>query len=143
MTTDEEMLSARVPEDLKRLVDADERSNQEIVRAALWREFGGERKASVERRIEEKENRINMIRREKNEREREIEEEEQELEALKAKVENIEEKKDEYQEQLEEVAELLPAPRNRDADHPAVKAQSKKLGVEPEELINDLAERDL
>jgi len=143
MTDDEEMLSARVPEDLKRLVDADERSNQEIVRAALWREFGGERKASVERRIEEKENRINMIRREKNEREREIEEEEQDLEALKAKVESIEEKQDEYENQLEDKAELLPDPPGRDPENPAVKKQAEKLGVEPEQLLDDLTERDL
>lgn len=141
--TDEEMLSARVPEELKRLVDADQRSNQEIVRAALWREFGGERKASVERRIEEKENRINMIRREKNEREREIEEEEQDLDALKAKVESIEEKKDRYETELEDAADLLPDPSDRDPDNPAVKAQASNLGVSPEELLDDLAERDL
>jgi len=71
-TEDRERLVAEIPEELKRLADADERTNQEIVEAALWREFGGERKAALDRRIEEIENRLGMVKRERNERNREI-----------------------------------------------------------------------
>jgi len=84
--TEEVMLSGRVPKELKELVDADRRDNQEVLRAALWREFGGERRADIERRIEEKERRVSMIRSEKNERQRELEREQSELEALQTKL---------------------------------------------------------
>jgi chromosome segregation ATPase len=85
MGEDSVMLSGRIPSELKELVDADRRDNQEVLRAALWREFGGERQADIDRRIEEKERRISMIKTEKNERQRELEREQQELEALKSK----------------------------------------------------------
>lgn len=81
------MLSGRVPESLKRLVDADERNNQEVLRAALWREFGGERKAALERRLEEQRDRVSLIERQRNERQRELEDEQDELERIKTLLE--------------------------------------------------------
>ena len=132
----EEMLSARVPAELKRLVDADKRTNQEVVRAALWREFGGERKASIDRRIEEKENRISMIERERNEREREIEEERKELEALKAKQDKIESQHADEHAQVLKKAETIPA----DPNNPFVIDHAENLGLTPEELAREIAE---
>jgi len=85
----EERLVAEIPSDLKALVDADQRTNKEVVQAALWREFGGERKGPLERRIEEKKRRISMIESEKNERERELQEERNELEALEEKYNSV------------------------------------------------------
>jgi len=57
--------------------------------------------------------------------------------------EQEQEEQEQYEEQLEDIAELVPKPQNRSADHPAIKTQATKLGVEPETLMNDLAERDL
>lgn len=101
------MLSARVPAELKDLVDADKRDNQDIIRAALWREFGGERKSDIERRIEEKENRLSMIKREKNEREREIQREEQELEALREKLNAVETATEQIDDRLDQLLDEI------------------------------------
>jgi len=136
MSDETEMLSARVPEELKRLVDADERTNQEVVRAALWREFGGERKASIDRRIEEKENRINMIEREKNERERELEQEQTELEALKAKREKIEGQESEERKAVIRKCEMVPA----DPENGYIQDWSEDIDMTPEELAREVAE---
>jgi beta-phosphoglucomutase-like phosphatase (HAD superfamily) len=89
-----ERLVAEIPTELKELVDADRRTNKEVVEAALWREFGGERKGALERRIEEKRRRISMLESERNERDREIDEEKQELAALEQKYEAVESEKD-------------------------------------------------
>jgi chromosome segregation ATPase len=134
MSDDLVMLSGRVPEELKELVDADPRANQEVIKAALWREMGGERKASLDRRIEEKENRIQMIKREKNEREREILEEEDALEALKTKRNKMESKQSELWEDVEEKLENVPLK----PDNPGVKAQADRVDMKPEELIEEI-----
>jgi len=130
------MLSGRVPEELKQLVDADPRDNQEVLRAALWREMGGERMASLERRIEEKQNRINMIEREKNERERELEEERDELEALKLKLEQEQEQENELMQDVKEKLENVPLK----PDNPGVQAQAERVDMTPEELIKEVRE---
>lgn len=137
MTEDCVMLSGRVPEELKRLVDADERDNQDVLRAALWREFGGERLAPIERRIEEKKDRIGMIERERNERNRELGEKKEELKSLRRKKEEMENAKEQQQEQLQDVVERL-ADAPRDPENPAIKHNANKLNMTPEELIDEL-----
>jgi len=134
MTEEMVMLSGRVPEELKELVDADRRDNQEIMRAALWREFGGERQADIDRRIEEKERRISMIKSEKNERERELEREQSELDALKSK-RNSEQK--EQQAQLEQALDTLESVPWK-PDNPAIQTNADDLDMTPEELIAEL-----
>jgi len=74
-----------LPDELHNLLNADSRSNSEAVEAALWAEYGGEKEAALDRRIEEKKKRISMIESERNERDRELEEERSELNALQAK----------------------------------------------------------
>ena len=95
------MLGVRVPPELKRLVDADQRTNQEVVQAALWREFGGERKGALEWRAEEKKQRMEMVQEEIDRRFDELEEIREEYEKL---TEAAEEKAEEEQERLDEMA---------------------------------------
>jgi chromosome segregation ATPase len=103
VSEEKERLVAEIPPELKTLVDADQRTNKEVVEAALWREFGGERLGSLERRIEEKKDRVNMIEREKNERKRELKQEQEELEALQAKREAVKEAETEEQHRQEQL----------------------------------------
>jgi septal ring factor EnvC (AmiA/AmiB activator) len=134
------MMSARIPEELKRLVDADERANQEVLEAALWREFGGQRKGAVERRIEEQKRKISLIESERNERKRELEEERQTLEALKEKHNAIEERQQTQQEDLQDaIDKAKDAPRT--PDNPAIREQAKRVGMTPEEFINELPDK--
>jgi chromosome segregation ATPase len=141
MTDDLERLIAEIPGELKNLVDADGRTNREVVEAALWREFGGHRKAALERRIEEKQRRVEMIQSEKEQREQELESERTELEALRAKMESVEERADKQQAEIQRVVEKL-SDAPRDPENPAIQKHAKELGITPEELVDELPEND-
>jgi len=134
MSNETVMLSGRVPKELKELVDADRRDNQEVLRAALWREFGGERRGDLERRVEEKERRISMIRTEKNERERELEREESELSALRSKLDQTDTRKEAKLSEARDALSGVP----HEADNPAIKNWARKLDMTPSELLEEL-----
>lgn len=138
---DRVMLSGRVPNELKQLVDADERTNQEVLEAALWREFGGQRKGAVERRIEEQKRKISLIESERNERDRELEEERQTLEALKEKHTAIEQREESQKELMQDVIDKCTGIPN-DPTNPAIKKQAGRVGMTPEELIDELPDDD-
>ena len=134
MSEEKVMLSGRIPSELKELVDADRRNNQEVLRSALWREFGGERRSDIERRIEEKERRISMVRTERDERDREIETMEQELSALRRKLEETESRREaQLKKAREELAGVPKEPEN-----PAIKNWAGKLDLTPSELLEEL-----
>jgi hypothetical protein len=85
--TDRDMLSARVPSELKDLVDADPRTNQEIIEAALWREFGGRREGAIERQIKEMKQRRAQVVSEREAREEELADIDQTIAELQEKLE--------------------------------------------------------
>lgn len=80
-----------LPPELKDLLDADTRSNSDAVEAALWREYGGQKSESIDRRVEQQRQKVNAVRSQRNERDRELQEEVQKLRALEAKQEQIQE----------------------------------------------------
>jgi len=133
-----ERLVAEIPPELKELVDADRRTNKEVVEAALWREFGGERVGALERRIDEKERRISMLESERNERDREIEQEREELEALENKIETTLSHKEE---QIEDYArrikftEMKAAGLVLDTPEDTVELWADQAGVTVDELV--------
>jgi len=134
-----------LPEELHDLLNADSRSNSEAVEAALWAEYGGEKEAAIDRRIEEKESRISLLTSERNERDREIDEEKKELKALKSKKENL--GPDVEQHWKDAVGNIHPtnaakqmstydaetwAPR---VDNEKVQIYADRLGITPEEFV--------
>ncbi|ELY91444.1 hypothetical protein [Natrialba taiwanensis] len=129
----EERLVAEVPDELKRLVDADSRFNKEIVQAALWREFGGEKNSAIDQRIDEKKKRITVVENELEKREAELEELRRELKALEAKREEKSSKAEQVRDNLENIPEESLTP-----DNPAVKTQAEKVDMEPAELLKEL-----
>lgn len=132
--SDEERLVAEINSDLKARAKADPRPIKEIVEASLQREFATAATAAVERRIDEKRQRIQTLEREINDRERELAEERDALERLQRQLEAFD---DEQDAQLQTVKEKL-AQAPRDPENEAVKAQAKKLGMTPHELIEEL-----
>jgi len=133
MSEEREMLSARVPAELKQLVDADQRDNQEVLEAALWREFGGQRRGAVERRIEEKERRLSMVTSERKERKREEETIKEEIAALEEKKKAIDENKAEHKE--EKLRKLKRVPN--DPDHSFVQEVAEELDMTPEQALEE------
>lgn len=134
------MLSARVPEELKALVDADGRNNQEVIEAALWREFGGEKKAALDRRVEEIENRISIVKREKNERNRELESLREKLDALETKKNAAKSAQEKQQQKVIDRCVKKWAYLPESADTEAVKVQAEKAGMEPEAFYEAVKE---
>lgn len=57
----EVQLKVRVPPELKKLVDADTRTNKEVVRSALWEHFGGKKKSALEAQKEHKRQRLQAL----------------------------------------------------------------------------------
>jgi septal ring factor EnvC (AmiA/AmiB activator) len=127
------MLSARVPEELKELVDVDPRTNQEIVEAALWREFGGEKKGSLERRIEEKKRRESIIESEKNERDRELQEVRKERKALEEKLDKTQAERAADKDAWYQKVRRVP----RDESHPLVQDASDALGIDTATVLKE------
>ena len=129
-----ERLVAEIDEDLKARAKADPRTIREIVESALSREFMTGATAAVERRIEEKQSRINQLRQERNERDREIAEEKDELERLKRQLETHERKEETKLQEAQSALEETP----KDRDNPAIERWAKELGMTPAELIEEL-----
>jgi len=119
------MLGARIDETLKRLVDADPRSNQDVVARALWNEFGGERKSAIETRIEHKNHRINQIQSEIEDLEGELEEIKSEKAALEDQLEGIGDRKQAYRDALDSILD-------------AAESGERKKRITPE-MLNDVA----
>ena len=136
MTDELERLVAEIPAELKALVDADQRTNKQIVESALWREFGGERQGAIERRIDEKERRISILKSERNEREREIQEHKDQLSALQSKLGDMDSKERQERERVLNKAKYVPA----DPTHPFVKDRCDDIGMTPEQLAREIAD---
>jgi len=132
--SDEERLVAEINGDLKARAKADPRPIKEIVEASLQREFATAATAAVERRIDEKRQRIQTLEREINDRERELAEERDALERLQRQLEAFD---DEQDAQLQEAKEKL-AQAPRDPENGAIKKKAKKLGMTPHELLEEL-----
>lgn len=138
MSTDDDrvMLSVRVPPQLKAYVDVDERSNQEIVEAALWREFGGEKQARIDRRVDEINRRISNVESEKNDRERELAELQEERERMLEAKERTDDARRKYAETCAEKLSYLP----ESADDPAVENWAGKADMDAAEFYDVLTE---
>lgn len=133
------MLAVRVPSELKDMVDVDKRTNQDVVEAALWREFGGEKKSALETRAREKRNRIEQIQQEKEKREEELEDHQKELRAIESKIESVEVKQDAKEKREEKLFESLTScPAN--PNNSRVIKVAKELGESPEKVVQRMVE---
>lgn len=135
MNPDEEMvmLSGRVPEELKRLVDADKRDNQDVLQAALWREYGGEREGALKRRLEEKRRRRTIVKEERESRDNELDEIDRDIEALEAKLEQSEGKSQAKKEELYRKVRMVP----KEESHPVVQNAATELDMDAERVIEE------
>jgi len=132
--SDEKRLVAEIDGDLKSRAKADPRPIKEIVEASLQREFSTAATAAVERRIDEKRQRIQTLEREINDRERELAAERDELERLQQQLETFD---DEQNAKLETAREEL-ADTPKEADNPAIQKWAEKCGLTPTALLEEL-----
>jgi DNA repair exonuclease SbcCD ATPase subunit len=142
--TDREMLSVRVPTELTELVRTDRRTNQEVVEAALWREFGGRRQGAAERRLEEIERRKSIVRDERDSRDEELsklQEEASRVKSLMAELESEEERENERKTRIVQRLRQIP-PGQRGKDNPAIQNRAEDLGIPISDLLDELEAGD-
>ena len=132
--TDEERLVAEIDSDLKARAKADPRSIKQIVNDSLEREFSTAETAAIERRIDEKRQRIQTLEREINERERELAKEQDDLARLERQLEDYTNHAEKQLEKARKALEGVP----READNPAIENWAGKLGMTPAELVEKL-----
>jgi len=133
-----ERLVAEIDENLKRRARADPRSIREIVEASLQREFSTGESAAIERRMDEKEQRIQTLQREINDRQRELAKEKEEFNRLESMLDDFEGRR---YDRLEEAAENLQG-ATIEPSNLGVKNWAGKLGMAPQELVNELEKLD-
>jgi len=105
--SEEIQLKVRVPDELKDLVDADQRNNKEVVKAALWSEFGGRKKSALEAKKQHKIEQLQAIEREIDKEREDKERVRSEVEALEAKIEKMDEEKVSRQEFVDSLLDEL------------------------------------
>lgn len=128
------MLSVRVPEDLKELVDTDTDDNQEVVERALRYEYGGTNQAATRRRIQDKKRRKSNLETEVEERQIQIEKLDDQIQALKDKLSTQKNVKEQLKEKkLQEAKDILEGITN--PTDPAVQNWAEKLNMSPQELV--------
>jgi len=142
MTDDVKQFKVRIPRNLKQLVDSDERTNKDVAKTALWREFGGERQELIDMRISQKEDEEEMILQHINELKEDLKNVREQKQALLSKREEMEEEKDAYEDHLEELEEFLLQGRHLDPNHPRVKNAASVGDVDSQEVIEELKERN-
>lgn len=98
-----ELLGARIPLELKQLVDADSRTNQDIVEAALWDEYGGHRQSALEKRVEHKDRRITQVKKEIEDLQEELATLETEKESLQHQLKEMETATKSYESTLDQL----------------------------------------
>ena len=136
----EETIAARIPPELKRIVDAHPNTNKDIITKALWREFGGEDKSVVKHEIQEKKDEIAMLEQQIKDREERIQEKRQKLKALNAKLGEIKEEETEEEIHREELIQSLKSSEARENNANVIKV-SRELEMEPSEVVDIMVER--
>jgi len=132
-----ERLVAEIPPELKRMVDADRRTNREVVEAALWREFGGKKKGLIETQIDRKAEQLESITSERDELDSEASRLRSELEALRQRLDEAE-ASDSYEDSLRSLLEKIESDGSHIwPDHNEVGELANMSGQPPADVIAD------
>jgi len=136
------MLGARIEAELKRLVDADPRDNQDIVAAALWDEFGGQRQSAIEKRIEHKDRRIMQVKKEIRDLEEELETVQSEKAALQHQLDKMETATTAYDDDLDDILDAAESGERETRIIPAALSDlAERHGESPEDIHETLKQR--
>lgn len=107
MSGQEEMLSGRVPPDLKLLVQKDPRNNQRVLRDALRREFGSDERARLEMRLEHRRDQRDMLECERKQLVDQIQSLDEEIATLKSQIDHVEANAEDYTDDLDELLDEM------------------------------------
>lgn len=100
---DLDRLVAEIPSELKQLVDADHRTNKEVVEAALWNEFGGRKKSALEAKKQHKMDQLKAIEASIESEKEDHDRVKNEIEAIESQIENMKSESERYEEDLADI----------------------------------------
>ncbi len=102
-----------LPDELHALLNADSRSNSEAVEAALWAEYGGQKKAAIEVRLENKRNELEAAKTTLEDDRKNVVELREEVERLERMADTVEDKDEQRLEDIDEILdEMVQTGRN-------------------------------
>lgn len=139
--TDKTQKKVYLPTELADVLDAHPRSNSDLVESALSSYLSSGELEDVERRLDELSRRESVVESERNERNRELEKLQEERRTLEQRRERLREKRDQHEDKLQDAIEKV-ADVDRDPSNPAIQTQAKRVGLTPEEFIDELPEND-
>lgn len=102
--SDKSQVKVYLPEELHNLLNADSRSNSEAVEAALWAEYGGQKKAAIEVRLDNKRTELEAAKGTLEDEQKNVAELRQEVAKLEQMVDTVE---DQEAQRIEDIDELL------------------------------------
>lgn len=137
----EERLHVYLDSELKRLVDADSRTNKDVVNAELWRAFGGQKQGALENRIALKEQQLDALKGEKSQIQNEIQDVEHELHALKEQVEQMEQEAVDYEEFLDGLLTWIDEGKRCTPDYIEGRDEFTTFDKPADEIVNDCKQR--
>lgn len=107
--SEEVQLKVRVPAELKQLVDADTRTNKDVVQSALWDHFGGRKKSALETKKQHKLDELRAIKAsiesEEDDRDRVL----QEINAIDSQLEKVNDHEEGYVNACDDLLDQLEA----------------------------------
>jgi len=140
--SDKSQVKVYLPKELHELLNADQRNNSEVVESALWREFGGKRKAVAEVQLEQKEKQLGAVRSEKDELETEESRLSQQVTALRERVNGLEDTEKELDTDLDELlTHLEDSGQHVWPNAENVRDLATAHNTDPEDIIVQLKER--
>ena len=102
-----ERLIAEVPSNLKQLVDADQRTNRDVVISALKRELGSDETSRLEMQLEHRREQRQMFKKEIQGTQSKVASLNDEISALEDQLETIEDESDSYENALDDVLDEM------------------------------------
>jgi len=138
--TDKKQKKVYLPEELADMLDAHPRSNSDLTESALASYLNSGELEDIERRLDELDRRESVVESERNERNRELERIGEKRRSLEKRREKLREKKESKREDIRQVVEQL-SDAPRDPENPAVKTQARKIGVEPDVIVEEMEEQ--
>jgi DNA repair exonuclease SbcCD ATPase subunit len=142
LVSDKNQVKVYLPEELHSLLNADSRSNSEAVEAALWAEYGGQKKAAIEVRLENKRTQLEAAKGTLEDERANVAELREEVSRLEAMVEKTEAQEDQYDDLLESLESELYDGANITESRGKVQEAANMKGIDTAEVILELKERN-
>lgn len=141
MVNDKVQKKFYVRESLARLVNADERTNSEVVNTALLEYYGGEKTSFIETRKDMKIDRAESLEEEGETILRQARQLRNEAEAMEDRIDKVESDEEIYRKKLDSLLDLAEDGAILSSDHPKVSDLALERDMDVSDVLSDLKSR--